>query len=58
MDEQKQLRNGIVEGVIWKELLKFFFPIMLGTLFQQLYNTASSWAPRRWRRSADRRRRY
>ena len=42
MDEQKQLRNGIVEGVIWKELLKFFFPIMLGTLFQQLYNTVDT----------------
>ena len=42
MDEQKQLRNGIVEGTIWKELLKFFFPIMLGTLFQQLYNTVDT----------------
>lgn len=42
MDEQKQLRNGIVEGVIWRELLKFFFPIMLGTLFQQLYNTVDT----------------
>lgn len=42
MDEQKQLRNGIVDGVIWKELLKFFFPIMLGTLFQQLYNTVDT----------------
>ena len=42
MDEQKQLRNGIVEGTIWKEILKFFFPIMLGTLFQQLYNTVDT----------------
>ena len=31
--------NGITEGVIWKQLLLFFFPIMLGTFFQQLYNT-------------------
>ena len=34
--------NGITEGVIWKQLLIFFFPIMLGTFFQQLYNIADS----------------
>ena len=30
----------LTEGVIWKQLLLFFFPIVLGTFFQQLYNTA------------------
>ena len=34
--------NPITEGVIWKQLLKFFFPIMIGTFFQQLYNTADA----------------
>lgn len=34
--------NKITEGVIWKQILLFFFPIMLGTLFQQLYNTADA----------------
>ncbi len=34
--------NGITEGVIWKQLLFFFFPILLGTFFQQLYNTADA----------------
>ena len=34
--------NGITEGVIWKQLLFFFFPIMLGSLFQQLYNMADA----------------
>ena len=34
--------NQITEGVIWKQLLLFFFPILLGTLFQQLYNTADA----------------
>ncbi|MDY3868814.1 MAG: MATE family efflux transporter [Pyramidobacter sp.] len=29
----------ITEGVIWKQILIFFFPILLGTFFQQLYNT-------------------
>ena len=37
MDRLK--RNEIIEGVIWKQLLFFFFPIVLGTLFQQFYNT-------------------
>ena len=30
------------EGVIWKQLLIFFFPIVIGTFFQQVYNTADS----------------
>ena len=34
--------NSITEGVIWKNLLAFFFPILLGTFFQQLYNTADA----------------
>ena len=34
--------NEITEGVIWKQLLLFFFPILFGTFFQQLYNTADS----------------
>ena len=34
--------NGITEGVIWKQLLFFFFPILLGTFFQQLYNTVDT----------------
>ncbi|MBQ8080419.1 MAG: MATE family efflux transporter [Clostridia bacterium] len=34
--------NAITEGVIWKQLLLFFFPILLGTFFQQLYNTADA----------------
>lgn len=34
--------NRITEGVIWKQLLFFFFPIMLGTFFQQLYNTVDT----------------
>ena len=35
-------RNAITEGVIWKQLLMFFFPVLLGTLFQQLYNTVDA----------------
>lgn len=37
-------RDGmqITEGVIWKQLLIFFFPILLGTFFQQMYNTVDT----------------
>lgn len=35
-------QNQITEGVIWKQLLLFFFPILFGTFFQQLYNTADA----------------
>ena len=35
-------KNQITEGIIWRQLLLFFFPILLGTFFQQLYNTIDS----------------
>ena len=34
--------NGITEGVIWKQLMLFFLPVLLGTFFQQLYNTVDA----------------
>lgn len=34
--------NAITEGVIWQQILIFFFPILFGTFFQQLYNTADA----------------
>ncbi len=34
--------NKILTGVIWKQLLIFFFPILIGTFFQQLYNTVDA----------------
>ena len=47
MDEEKVMNerekvNQITEGVIWKQLLLFFFPIVFGTFFQQIYNTADT----------------
>ncbi len=42
MSQSQQTQNGITEGVIWKQLLLFFFPILLGTFFQQLYNTVDA----------------
>ncbi|MFQ7549245.1 MAG: hypothetical protein ACLRMZ_01555 [Blautia marasmi] len=54
MSTKQSGQNQITEGVIWKQILLFFFPIMLGTLFQQLYNTADAivvgrlWARKPW----------
>ena len=41
-DEKVTKINGITEGVIWKQLLLFFFPILLGSLFQQFYNAVDA----------------
>ena len=35
-------KNQITEGIIWQQLLFFFFPILFGTFFQQLYNAADA----------------
>ena len=35
-------QHQITEGVIWQQLLLFFFPILFGTFFQQLYNTVDA----------------
>lgn len=32
----------MTEGPIWKKIITFAFPLFLGNLFQQLYNTADS----------------
>ncbi len=36
------MKSELTEGSIGKALLKFFFPIMFGTFFQQLYNTVDA----------------
>ena len=38
----RQPVGDITQGVIWKQLLAFFFPLWLGTFFQQLYNTVDT----------------
>ena len=32
----------MIQGVIWKQILSFFFPILIGVFFQQLYNTVDA----------------
>ena len=43
MQQEKTKQKGLMtEGVIWKELLLFSVPLLLGNLFQQLYNAVDS----------------
>lgn len=35
-------KNQITEGVIWKQLLFFFFPVVAGMFLQQIYNAADT----------------
>ncbi len=40
--EKKSGTMLMTEGVIWKQLLLFSLPLLVGNLFQQLYNTVDS----------------
>lgn len=42
--ERKQKTNQVImtEGVIWKQLILFSIPLLIGNIFQQLYNTVDS----------------
>ncbi len=40
--KQKTKLVAMTEGVIWKQLLIFSMPLLVGNLFQQMYNTVDS----------------
>lgn len=43
MGEQQNKRTTLMtEGVIWKQLIAFSIPLLIGNLLQQLYNTVDS----------------
>ena len=42
MNPASHQTNRITEGVIWKQMLLYFFPLLLGSFFQQLYNTVDA----------------
>lgn len=46
--DARQRVNGITDGIIWKQLLIFFFPILFGTFFQQFYSTVDTIIVGRW----------
>lgn len=42
-EERREIEyNAITHGIIWKELLLYCIPLILGNVFQQLYNTADA----------------
>ena len=42
MQAEGKQESAMVEGIIWRQMLNFFFPILLGTFFQQMYNTVDA----------------
>lgn len=41
-ENETEKRIDLTQGVIWKGLMAYFFPILLGAFFQQLYNTVDA----------------
>ena len=39
---EMERENPIITGPIWRQLLYFFFPILFGSFFQQMYNTVDA----------------
>lgn len=39
----KERNDALLRGPIWKGMITFALPILLGQIFQQLYNTADAW---------------
>ena len=42
MSRHSRSQPSMLEGSIWRGLISFAIPILLGNLFQQLYNTADT----------------
>jgi len=40
---KKRSDIDMTEGSIWRHILRFAFPLLLGNIFQQLYNTVDTW---------------
>ncbi len=38
----KRIKTDLLHGVIWQQILLFFFPVLFGTVIQQLYNTVDA----------------
>ncbi|MDO4458773.1 MAG: MATE family efflux transporter [Clostridia bacterium] len=42
MSLRSRNNTNLTEGNLWKQILLFFFPILIGTFFQQMYNTVDT----------------
>lgn len=43
MNKNNEHKIDLTEGNIWKAIISFSIPLLIGNLFQQLYNTVDSW---------------
>lgn len=39
---EKKFATSLTDGIIWKQILSFAFPLFMGQLFQQLYNVVDT----------------
>jgi len=40
MAEPRNIKfNGITDGIIWQQMILYYIPIFLQSMFQQLFNT-------------------
>ena len=46
-------QTSLLQGSIWKGMTAFAVPILLGQIFQQLYNTADAWIVGRFRSNSE-----
>lgn len=42
MSVARYKQNSLTEGNLWKLIVLYFFPILIGTFFQQMYNTVDT----------------
>ena len=56
-NEKSNQKNDLTTGIVWKELLFYFLPIVTGTVIQQLYNAVDGFVVGRYV-GPDRRRRF
>ncbi|MBE6696066.1 MAG: MATE family efflux transporter, partial [Ruminococcaceae bacterium] len=40
---KKKTDVDMTEGSIWKHIIVFALPLLIGSVFQQLYNTVDTW---------------
>ena len=47
-NEKSNQKNDLTTGIVWKELLFYFLPIVTGTVIQQLYNAVDGFVVGRY----------
>lgn len=48
MDFSKKNERDMTQGPVWQHIIFFALPLLLGNIFQQLYNTVDNWVVGNW----------